>query len=202
MNTMSSAHASNPVDTSGSRVLVITGSPSQRSRTAMVGSYVGNCLQQKGFAVEELRARDLPAEALLRADFEDAELRKAFAAVEAADGVVLCTPTYKAAYSGLLKSFLDMLPQFGFAGKAILPLATGGSTAHVLALDYALRPVVHSMGARHVVQSHFLLDRDVMQDDDGTVSIAEQGLPMLNAAISAFELALGAVSVEAVAARF
>ena len=41
----------------------------------------------------------------------------------------------------------------------MLPLATGGSVAHVLALDYALRPVVHSLGPRHVVQSFFLLDQ-------------------------------------------
>jgi FMN reductase len=53
---------------------------------------------------------------------------------------------------------MDLLPQFALAGKAVLPLATGGSIAHVLALDYGLRPVVQSLGPRHVVQSYFLLD--------------------------------------------
>src|SRR5256885_12419558 len=41
--------------------------------------------------------------------------------------VVVATPIYKASYSGVLKSFLDLLPQFGLAGKVVLPLATGGT---------------------------------------------------------------------------
>jgi FMN reductase len=47
-----------------------------------------------------------------------------------------------------LKVFLDLLPQFALAGKAILPIATGGSVAHLPALDYGLGPVLQSMGAQ------------------------------------------------------
>ena len=56
--------------------------------------------------------------------------------------IVVATPVYKAAYSGLLKVFLDLLPQTALAGKTVLPLATGGSPHHMLALDCALRPVL------------------------------------------------------------
>jgi FMN reductase len=63
--------------------------------------------------------------------------------------VVVATPVYKAAYSGLLKVFLDVLPQTALKGKLVLPLATGGSPHHMLALDYALRPVLQSLGAPH-----------------------------------------------------
>jgi FMN reductase len=55
-----------------------------------------------------------------------------------------------------MKLFLDVLPQFGLAKKVVLPLATGGTLAHVLALDYGLRPVLQSMGARWVVPSFFV----------------------------------------------
>jgi FMN reductase len=48
---------------------------------------------------------------------------------------------YKAAYSGLLKTLLDLLPQCALAGKVVLPVVTCGSPAHVLAIDYALRPL-------------------------------------------------------------
>ncbi|MGA5194026.1 NAD(P)H-dependent oxidoreductase [Streptomyces exfoliatus] len=65
---------------------------------------------------------------------------------------------YKAAYSGLLKTFLDLLPQHAFAGKPVLPLATGGSPAHVLAPEYALRPILTAFGAQ-VCQGRFVLDR-------------------------------------------
>src|SRR5918912_82296 len=47
----------------------------------------------------------------------------------------------KAAYTGLLKAFLDLLPQYALGGKTVLPLVTGGTPAHVLTVDYALRPV-------------------------------------------------------------
>jgi len=71
---------------------------------------------------------------------------------------LVATPIYKAAYSGLLKSFLDLLPQDGLRGKTVLPLATGGSTAHLLALDYALKPVLGALGARHILDSVYATD--------------------------------------------
>lgn len=64
----------------------------------------------------------------------------------------------KAAYTGLLKAFLDLLPQYALGGKTVLPLVTGGTPAHVLAVDYALRPVLASMGAQ-VGQGYFVLDQ-------------------------------------------
>ena len=73
-----------------------------------------------------------------------------------ADAIVVATPVYQAAYSGLLKVFLDLLPQFAFRGKAVLPIVTGGSPAHVLAVDYALRPVLANLGAAHIGQGWFV----------------------------------------------
>ena len=45
---------------------------------------------------------------------------------------------------------LDLLPQRALEGVTVLPLATGGSTAHVLAFDYGPRPVLASMGPAHI----------------------------------------------------
>lgn len=87
---------------------------------------------------------------------DDGPVAEAAVAVAMADGVVIATTTFKASFSGLTKLFLDLLPQFALADKAVLALATGGSLAHVLALDYALRPVLQSMGPRCVVPSFFV----------------------------------------------
>ncbi|WP_204272820.1 NAD(P)H-dependent oxidoreductase, partial [Escherichia coli] len=81
-------------------------------------------------------------------DVREPAIAAAVLAVEQADLVVVSTPIYKAAYSGLLKVFLDLLPPDALRGKLVLPLATGGSPAHVLALDYALKPVLSALGAR------------------------------------------------------
>ena len=62
-------------------------------------------------------------------------------------------------YSGVLKAFLDLLPQDGLADKLVLPLATGGSQSHMLALDYALRPVLASLAPRHILPSIYATSR-------------------------------------------
>ncbi|MDI2029159.1 NADPH-dependent FMN reductase [Saccharopolyspora sp. TS4A08] len=175
-----------------STVLVISGSPSRTSKTEKVGEHLAQRLTASGRSAEHLRVRTLPAEALLGADVSDPAIAAAVEQVAAADGIVLATPTYKAAYSGLLKSFLDLLPQFGFAGKAVLPLATGGSVAHVLAIDYALRPVVHSLGARHAVQSFFLLDKHLTLADDH-LTIHEDSANPLTDVLEQFTKALDGI---------
>jgi FMN reductase len=153
-------------------IVTITGSPSSPSRTLELARYVGERLERDHqFTVEHIDIRALPAEDLLQGRADAQGLRAAFGAVERADGVVIATPVYKAAYTGVLKAFLDLLPQFGLAGKTVLPLATGGTPAHVLAVDYALRPVLQSLGATHVVQGLFVLDKLLVRAEGGGLQI-------------------------------
>jgi FMN reductase len=127
--------------------------------------YVGGLLTEAGHSTSRLNVRDLPATALLHADVENAELRAAHERVLLAQAVVVATPVYKAAYSGILKTFLDLLPQTGLTGKLVLPIATGGSPAHMLALDYALRPVLSALSARHVLPSIYAVDKQIVFGD-------------------------------------
>ncbi|MEV1047553.1 NADPH-dependent FMN reductase [Streptomyces sp. NPDC049916] len=152
-------------------VLSVSGSPSATSRTTRLLRHLDTRLRGQGHEVLPLDVRTLPADALLGADFRHPAIVETAALFERADGVVIGTPIYKAAYSGLLKSLLDLLPQYALTGKTVLPLATGGSTAHVLAIDYALRPVLTSMGAPHVVPGWFTLDKDISTDADEAVSL-------------------------------
>lgn len=133
-----------------SHVVAITGSPSTPSRTAALVADVAEHLRAHGHTVEEIDVRGLPARALVAADVDDPVIAAAIRRVEAADGIIVATPVFKASYSGALKTFLDALPQRAFEGKTVLPLATAGSAAHVLVLDYALRPVLNSLGADHI----------------------------------------------------
>jgi len=99
---------------------------------------------------------------------------------------MLITPrsaVYKAASTGLLKAWLGPLPQFALATKVVLPLATGGSLAHALALDYSLRPVLSAMGARHVVQGYLVVDSFIESDRDGVTTISSEALPGLTSVI-------------------
>ncbi|MFE1349820.1 NADPH-dependent FMN reductase [Streptomyces sp. NPDC058757] len=172
-------------------VLSVSGSPSATSRTAGLLRHLDRRLAAQGHEVIPLDVRTLPAEALLGADFRHPAIAEATGLFARADGVVVGTPVYKAAYSGLLKSLLDLLPQYALAGKTVLPLATGGTTAHVLAIDYALRPVLTSMGAAHVVQGWFTLDKDIEVGDDGVLTVAPGAAGALDQVVDRFSDALG-----------
>ena len=91
--------------------------------------------------VVELRdlAHDL-ANAVLTG-FPAGDLRGAVERVARADGVVAVTPTFNASYSGLFKSFFDVLEPGALTGKPVLLGATGGTARHSLVLDHALRPL-------------------------------------------------------------
>lgn len=134
-------------------VLLLGGSPSAPSTTWRLLRLVGDRLALLGHHTVALQVRELPALALLRADLDDPALAVAAAQVREADALVVGTPVYKAAYSGVLKLFLDLLPQDGLAGKLVLPIASGGSQSHMLALDYALRPVLAALAPRQILPS-------------------------------------------------
>lgn len=92
-------------------------------------------------AVVELRghARDLADN--LVTGFPNESLRAAVDTVASAAGLIAVTPIFSASYSGLFKSFFDVLDKKALAGKPVLMGATAGTARHSLALEYALRPL-------------------------------------------------------------
>ncbi|WP_427921846.1 FMN reductase [Streptomyces sp. cg40] len=73
--------------------------------------------------------------------FPGRTLAAALDAVTEADGLIVVTPVFSASYSGLFKSFFDVLDKDALAGKPVLIAATGGSARHSLVLEHALRPL-------------------------------------------------------------
>ncbi|TDU04448.1 FMN reductase [Streptomyces sp. 846.5] len=154
-----------------STILSVSGSPFAVARTTRLLRHLDGQLVGHGHTVVPLDVCTLPADALMHADYAHPAMVRVAELFARADGVVIGTPVYKAAYTGVLKSLLDLLPQHALAGKTVLPLAVGGSTAHTLAIDYALRPVLSSMGAGHIVPGRFVLDQHVSVDRGGGVTV-------------------------------
>ncbi|MGW0627738.1 FMN reductase [Streptomyces sp. NPDC002758] len=73
--------------------------------------------------------------------FAGKALADALDAVTRADGLIVATPVFTASYSGLFKSFFDVLDKDALAGKPVLIAATGGTARHSLVLEHALRPL-------------------------------------------------------------
>jgi len=147
-----------PDTTAAPRLFSIQGSPSARSRSAWLQQLAQTRLEGRIGPATTLALRELPPAALLLGDARAEPVREALAALAQAQLVIVATPIYKAAYSGLLKTFLDLLPEGALRGKTVLPLATGGTLAHLLALDYALKPVLGALGARDILDGVFATD--------------------------------------------
>jgi FMN reductase len=170
--------------------LIINGSPSSSSRTLRLAQALGARLGEHGIDSSLLDLRALPAEALLHAHVDAPAIVQSLQQLANARGVVIVTPVYKAAYSGMLKAFLDLLPQFGLRDKVVLPLAMGGTLAHVLSIVYALRPVLHSLDPLHIVTGLFLLDKQVLVQDDGGFTLDADLSNKLDAVTQAYVHAL------------
>jgi FMN reductase len=104
--------------------------------TAAVGARV-----ETEVSVIELRdlAHDITNNLLT--GFAAPKLQDAIDALSTADGAILVTPIFTTSYSGLFKSFLDVLDPDALSGLPVLIAATGGTERHSLALDYSIRPL-------------------------------------------------------------
>jgi FMN reductase len=135
---------------SGRTLAVVTAGLSQPSSTRLLADRLAvaaaDALRERtgqnvDVTVVELRevAHDLTDNLLTR--FPSAALRSAVDAVLAADGLIAVTPIFNASYSGLFKTFFDVLDEGSLQGKPVLLAATGGTARHSLALEFAVRPL-------------------------------------------------------------
>ena len=92
--------------------------------------------------------------------FPPAPLKAALDAVAGADGLIAVTPVFNASYSGLFKSFFDVVDAGALSDKPVLIAATGGTARHSLALEHAMRPMFAYLHAVTVPTSVFAASED------------------------------------------
>jgi FMN reductase len=92
--------------------------------------------------------------------FPTGALADAVRRVAEADAVIAVTPVFAASYSGLFKSFVDVLDDDTLAGKPVLIAATAGTARHSLVLDFAMRPLFAYLRADVVPTGVFAASSD------------------------------------------
>jgi FMN reductase len=92
--------------------------------------------------------------------FPTGALADAVRRVVEADAVIAVTPVFAASYSGLFKSFVDVLDEGTLAGKPVLVAATAGTARHSLMLDFAMRPLFAYLRADVVPTGVFAASSD------------------------------------------
>ncbi|GAA0920847.1 NAD(P)H-dependent oxidoreductase [Nonomuraea longicatena] len=118
------------------------------------------------------------------------DLSAALEAVSRASVVVFASPTYKATYTGLLKSFADRLPSGALAGVAALPVLVMGDARHALAVETHFRPLLVELGARVPTPGLAVVEAD-LPADAALSGWADQIAPQVAAQLAAHERALG-----------
>lgn len=149
-----------------SKVTIISGSPSEQTRLNGVLEFVVKHFEEARLIPEVIHIRNFPAEDLIRANFNSEEIKEANIKIEESTIIVILTPVYKASFTGILKTYLDLLPQNSLENKTILPIAIGGTFGHLLMIDYALKPVLNALGATHILKGAFILDSQVKKLGD------------------------------------
>jgi FMN reductase len=152
-------------------IVTLSGSPSLPSRSGALLQYAERFLARQGEETHAVVVRDLPAEDLLHARADAPAIREAAQRIERAWGVLVATPVYKAAATGILKAFLDVLRPNALHGKLVLPLAVGGSPAHCLAIDYSLKPVLAALGATHILGTLYATEAQLRWDEQGELQL-------------------------------
>ncbi|MGY1814473.1 FMN reductase [Blastococcus sp. SYSU D00820] len=124
--------------------------------------------------VVELRehARDLADD--LVTGFANRSLQAALGTVAGADGLIAVTPVFSASYSGLFKTFVDVLDRDALAGTPVLMGATAGTARHSLVLEHAMRPLFAYLRAVTVPTAVFAAAEDWAGGDGTSRSLAER----------------------------
>lgn len=178
------------------RIAVVSSGLSTPSSTRMLADRLAAA------TVAELEGRDIPATVEtfelrdyahditnnLLAGFAPPELEIMLTQVATADALIVVTPIFSTSYSGLFKSFIDILDRDALAGKPVLIGANAGTARHSLAIDYAIRPLFAYLHAEPVSTGVFAASSDWGGKEDDVAPLSariERGARELAEAIAA-----------------
>ncbi|HEX2857122.1 MAG TPA: CE1759 family FMN reductase [Propionibacteriaceae bacterium] len=133
---------------------------SSRLLAERIADAVRDRLPGADLEIVDLRDHAHPMMDALLTGFPTGVLAEVLERVAASDALVVVTPTFQATYSGLFKTFVDLVDKDALRGTPVLLAATGGSERHSLMIDHALRPLFAYLGAEPLVTGIFAATSD------------------------------------------
>jgi FMN reductase len=162
---------------------LVVGNPKPRSRTLEVGREVARVAAGSiGLDGTEPLVVDLADLGPQLFEWSSTEVRDAVEAVSACSLLVVASPTYKATYTGLLKSFLDWFGPTGLDGVTTVPVMVGAGAAHALAVEVHLRPVLVEIGATLPTRGLYVTESDLPRLEEVVAEWARGATPALRRA--------------------
>jgi FMN reductase len=159
-------------------IAVVTAGLSQPSSTRLLADRLAEAtdralrLYGEQVNVEVIELRDLAHDLTnnLLTGFPSGDLASAIETVAKADGLIAVTPVFSASYSGLFKTFFDVLDDGTLTGKPVLVAATAGTARHSLVLEFAMRPLFAYLGAVVVPTGVFGASEDFGSNASGSLA--------------------------------
>lgn len=168
-----------------STVGVVVGNPKPRSRTLTVAEAVARAAAgAAGLTGAGRTTVDLADLGPHLFDWSSAEVRAAVDAIRSSTLAVVASPTYKASYTGLLKSFLDWFSTTDLDGVTVVPVMVGAGLQHALAVEVQLRPVLVELGATLPTRGLYVTEDQLDALDDVVGGWLLEAGPRLRAAVS------------------
>ena len=145
------------------RLVAVSGGLQRPSKAAALAEHLMDLIADEVLCEQRLvelgQLAPQLAGAVWRSHLPDTVERE-LAAVEQADILVVATPVYRGAYTGLFKHFFDFIDQDALIDKPVLLAATGGSERHALMIDHQLRPLFSFFQARTLPLGVYATDKD------------------------------------------
>lgn len=142
-------------------ILSVIGNPKSQSKTSQVASEIAKQLGERLQSVDEHDVLELAPIGSQLFEWGNEEVEKSVGKVLESDIIVIATPTYKATYTGLLKAFLDQIPQEGLNGKIAIPVMIGAAPHHSMAPDVFLTPLLLELGASCPIRGLYVMESDI-----------------------------------------
>jgi FMN reductase len=161
---------------------VLVGNPKPNSRTFGVAVAVAEALTRPGSSNEHTMV-DLADVARELFDPDSVTVPALLEQVASSDLIIVASPTYKATYTGLLKSFLDRYGNNSLATTVAVPVMTGASSIHALAPEVFLRPLLVELGASVPCRGLFVTEGDFGTLEAVVADWALSAVPLIDSAL-------------------
>src|SRR6202050_1079898 len=150
-----------------SAVGLVVGNPKAGSRTLALGESIAAAAADAArLGAPERLTVDLADLGPQLFDWSSAPVKEAVEGIRSCPLVVVASPTYKASYTGLLKSFLDWFSNTDLEGVTVVPVMTGAGAHHALAVEVHLRPVLVELGASLPTRGLYVTEGELAAADD------------------------------------
>ncbi|MCW3060808.1 MAG: NADPH-dependent reductase [Capsulimonas sp.] len=154
-------------------IVILSGSPSHSSVSHGVLGHARRVLEKHAVSTHLISIRDLPPRELLHGFATSTAVRGQTELLASAGAVIVGTPALRGSFSGVLKTYLDLLPDRILEGKSVLTISSAESSEQLGVVDAALEPILVELGAYKILPGVTVLDSQIEWSEDREIRLPD-----------------------------